>query len=329
MSKITFIVGNGLDLSLKLNTSYKAFYEYVKKHKLHPNNSIYKAIEKESPEWWADFELGLGRFTNTIEAVTEKERVKWSQTLNDELDEIKRDLKSYVREQNKLADEHIPNIQFTKESFYAGLETGQIANIRQRIPVGSTSAIRFVSLNYTDVLEKIFPRVGRAIAGLDYYIPSPVHHIHGSIDRKISLGVNDETQLSSYIDNVEKGFLIKPELIRMMNDGRIETLTQYINTSDIMVLFGVSLGATDRYIWNMVIEWLADSNRILVIHHYERGLDVSDLTERQALLLTDRVQNKFLSHSSFDLEDEDKHQLKKKIYVIPNTTDLFTVRSVK
>src|SRR6185503_17446565 len=103
MSKITFIVGNGLDLSLKLNTSYKAFYEYVKKHKLHPNNSIYKAIEKESPEWWADFELGLGRFTNTIEAVTEKEKIKWSQTLNDELDEIKRDLKSYVREQNKLA----------------------------------------------------------------------------------------------------------------------------------------------------------------------------------------------------------------------------------
>jgi hypothetical protein len=325
MANITCIIGNGLDISLELNTTYKAFYGYVKKNKLHPNNSIYAAIEKQEPELWADFELGLGRFTNTIESVTEKERVKWSQTLNTELDEIKRDLKLYIQAQNERADEHIPNIKFTKRSLYSGLETGQESNIIQHIADGSQTVIRFVTLNYTNVLEKLFPHPGRTVAGQDYIVDSPIHHIHGSISRKISLGVNDETQLSSYIDTDEKNFLIKPELIRLMNDGRIEKLTELINVSDVTVLFGVSLGATDKYIWNKVIDWLNNyPKKLLIIHHYEHGLDVSDLTERESLLLSDRVKNKFLSYATLD--DEDKVDLKSKIYVIPNTTDLFSIK---
>ena len=324
MANITCIVGNGLDISLKLNTTYSAFYKYVKENKLHPSNSIYAAIAKQEPELWADFELGLGRFTNTIESVTEKERVEWSQTLNKELDEIKRDLKLYVQVQNDRADEHIPNIQFTKRSLYSGLETGQESNVVRHISDGKQTAIRFVTLNYTNVLEKLFPRPGRSIAGQEYVVASPVHHIHGSINRKISLGVNDETQLSSYIDSDEKNYLIKPELIRLMNDGRIEKLAELINVGDVIVLFGVSLGATDRYIWNKVIDWLNSyGDKLLIIHHYESGLDVSDLTERESLMLSDRVKNKFLSYAT--LGDDEKTELKSKIYVIPNTSDLFAI----
>jgi hypothetical protein len=325
MASITCIIGNGLDISLNLNTSYKAFYSYVKKNKLHPNNSIYAAIAKEDPEWWADFELGLGRFTNTIETVTEKERVKWSQTLNKELDEIKKDLKLYIREQNEKADEHIPNIKFTRRSLYSGLETGQESNVVQHLSNNKVTALNFITLNYTNVLEKLFPHYGRVVVGQDYFVAHPIHHIHGSIDRRISLGVNDDSQLSSYIDTDEKNFLIKPEIIRLMNDGRIETMTNLINGSDLIVLFGVSLGATDKYIWNKVIDWLDDyHDKLLIIHHYEHGLDVSDLTERELLLLSDRVKNKFLNYSLLD--DAEKSELKRKIYVIPNSSDIFAVQ---
>ncbi len=324
-SNVTFIVGNGLDISLKLETSYRNFYEYVKRNSLHPDNSIYKAIEKEDPEYWADFELGLGRFTNKIETITEKERAQWSLTLNDELDEIKKDLKNYIKEQNDRADDHIPSIYFDKHSYYKGLETGQIANIRKQVETGGNPHMRFVTLNYTSVLEKIFPVTGRLITGKDYYISSPIHHVHGSIDRRISLGVNDESQLSTYIDTEEKKYLIKPQLIRSMNDGRLETLSSYITTSAVIVLFGVSLGATDRYIWEMVIDWMySDPNRLLIIHHYEHGLDVDDLTERESLQLSDRVKNKFLSYS--DLGDDDMDYLRLKMYTIPNSSNLFTAR---
>jgi len=321
-SNVTVIVGNGLDISLELKTSYRAFYEYVKKNNLHPGNSIYKAIAKENPKWWADFELGLGRFTNTIEQVTEKEREKWSQTLNEELDEIKKDLKQYVKEQNNLADEHIENIKFTAASLYSGLEVGQISNISHYFLPNQPTAIRFVTLNYTNVLEKIFPSTGHHIIGQNYYIASPIHHVHGSIDRKISLGVNDESQISSYVESSEKDFLIKPRLIKLMNDRRIEILQEYINSAGLIVLFGLSIGATDKYIWEMVINWLYRGDNVLIIHHYEKGLVVDDLTERESLRLEDRVKNKLLDYS--DLDDEVKNALKSKIYVIPNSVALFS-----
>jgi Bacteriophage abortive infection AbiH len=324
MANVTFIIGNGLDISLKLNTTYKNFYSYVKRNKLHPNNSIYKAIQKENPIHWADFELGLGRFTKKIEEVTETEREAWSLTLNDELDEIKIDLKQYIQEQNSIADDHIPKINFNYDSFLQGLAAGQISKIRRFMPPNKQTAMRFITLNYTDVLEKLFPNAGRAVLGQKYVIVDKIHHVHGSIDRQISLGVNDDTQISSYIIDDEKKFLIKPELIRQMNDGRLETLANYINVSNIIVLFGVSLGATDKYIWSQVAHWLnSHPDNMLVIHHYESGLDVSDLTERQALLLDDRVKNKFLDQS--DMDEDVKNALKLKIYVVPNTKSLFSI----
>lgn len=186
--------------------------------------------------------------------------------------------------------------------------------------------MRFITLNYTDVIEKIFPNAGLTAAGRQYAVVDRIHHVHGSITRKISLGVNDESQISSYITDDEKKFLIKPDLIRLMNDGRLETLSRYINVSDVIVLFGVSLGSTDKYIWNQVANWLYQKNdRMLIVHHYEKGLNVSDLTERQTLLLDDRVKNKFLDHSNVD--DAVIDTLKSKIYVIPNTKSLFAIKS--
>jgi hypothetical protein len=324
VSNVTFIIGNGLDISLKLNTTYRNFYSYVKKNNLHPNNNIYKAIHKENPNHWADFELGLGRYTKRIEDVPETERESWSLRLNDELDEIKIDLKNYIQEQNSYADDHIPKIQFDHDSFLQGLAAGQVSKIRQFMPRNKQTAIRIITLNYTDVLEKLFPNAGRAVLGPKYAVIDKIHHVHGSIEGQISLGVNDETQISSYIVDDEKKFLIKPELIHQMNDGRLETLAKYINLSNIIVLFGLSLGATDKYIWSQVAQWLnSHPNNILVIHHYESGLKVSELTERQALLLDDRVKNKFLDHS--DIDESIKSSLKLKIYIVPNTKSLFSI----
>jgi hypothetical protein len=184
------------------------------------------------------------------------------------------------------------------------------------------TALRFITLNYTKVLENIFSNRDRQILGQNYFVVNHIHHIHGSVDRKISLGVNDESQISSYVDTNEKNFLIKPRLIERMNDRRIEILQDYITLSNIAVLFGLSIGATDKYIWEKIIDWLCKGDKLLIIHHYEEGLIVDDLTERESLQLEDRVKNKFLDYSGLD--NDTKNSLKNKIYVIPNSTVLFS-----
>lgn len=319
---VTVIVGNGLDISLGLKTSYKAFYSYVKEANLHPDNKIYKAISKENPEWWADFEIGLGRYTNQIEKITEGDRAEWSERLNDELDEIKHDLKAYVRLQNNdLDDEKIDATFFSKEALYSGLEVGQVNKIRSYIPDSNLAAVRFITLNYTNSLEKLFPRRDIHLSNKNYYIINPIHHIHGSITRMISLGVSDESQISSFIDSKEKDFLIKPRLIERRNDERLELLRGHIHAANVIVLFGLSIGASDAYIWEYVIKWLSSGDRVLIIHHYEDGLDVDELTERQAIRLDDRVKDKFLSYSNID--DNAMSSIKNRIYVVVNTKELF------
>ena len=320
---VTVIVGNGLDVSLGLKTSYSAFYAYVKDNNLHPENSIYKAIAKEEPEWWVDFELGLGRFTDSLEKVNEKERDAWSERLSEELDEIKKDLKRYLREQNNLKDELLKSIKFSIRSLYDGVEEGQVANTLVHFSLNPPTSIRFVTLNYTSVLEKLFPHRGNSIIGQDYRVLSPIHHVHGSLEGKISLGVNDETQISSYISLAEKNYIIKPRIIELMNDHRIEKLGSYISSANLIVLFGLSIGATDKYIWELIADWLRNSDKLLIIHHYEKDIDVDDLTEREYLRLVDRVKNKFLDYS--DLEDSTRSVLRNKIYVILNTKTLFKV----
>jgi len=327
MPNLTLIIGNGLDLSLGLETSYGSFYEYVKSKKLHPNNKIYNVINEDEIHWWVDFELGLGRYTNKIELIPENERNDWSEDLNDQLNEVNKDLKLYIKDQNKKVAGKVEGINFTVESAYSGLVSGQYAKVQNVLGVSGYIEVKSITLNYTDALEQIFKDTKRPSTSRNFYTPQEPHHLHGSVHRTISLGVNDESQLSSYVADDEKKYLIKPKLIEEMNDGRLEAFNQYIDSANVIVLFGVSLGETDTYIWEKVAEWLSANNyHILIIHHHENGLDLSDMTDRDYLRMYDRVKNKFLDNAN--TVTSLREVLKKKIYVIPNTSELFQASNV-
>ena len=61
---ITFLIGNGFDLNLNLNTRYSDFYKYYMEH--NPNDLLSKSIEKDY-EMWSDLEIGLGKFLQSID----------------------------------------------------------------------------------------------------------------------------------------------------------------------------------------------------------------------------------------------------------------------
>lgn len=61
---ITFLIGNGFDLNLKLNTRYTDFYKYYIKND--PKDLLSNSIKKEY-EMWSDLEIGLGEILKDIE----------------------------------------------------------------------------------------------------------------------------------------------------------------------------------------------------------------------------------------------------------------------
>ena len=70
--KITFLIGNGFDVSMGIESSYSKFYEWYCKRPsiLKPIRdfklNIQKDIRQDIPDeekTWADFEVGLGKYT--------------------------------------------------------------------------------------------------------------------------------------------------------------------------------------------------------------------------------------------------------------------------
>lgn len=61
---ITFLIGNGFDLNLNLDTRYSDFYKYYIEND--PGDLLSKSIKKDY-KMWSDLELGLGEFLKDID----------------------------------------------------------------------------------------------------------------------------------------------------------------------------------------------------------------------------------------------------------------------
>lgn len=323
MANITFIIGNGLDLSLGFKTTYKDFFRYVEKNNLHPKNKIYKDIKNDS-DTWSDFERKLGVYTKYIESFpTEKEIRKESIAFHDDLADVTDDLAEFLATQEKLIDDNPPNVSFGKRDFLEGLTVGQ-KDILAAYLDGLTR-FNFITLNYTKTLERILPRL-RVLITPQNIIIDDVHHIHGDLIENMTLGVSDETQLSSAMKGSEKDDLIKPRSIASTNDGRIQVMKRIIDNSGLVVLFGTSIGETDKYIWEYLVRWLeGHSQRYIVIHKHDTSyLDTTRRNPRRTRIFNYYVQSSLLNNASLDhLDEDEKTLLLNRMFVIHNTKHLF------
>jgi hypothetical protein len=105
------------------------------------------------------------------------------------------------------------------------------------------------------------------------------------LDDTILLGVNDEQQIANDLFKTEpavRDYLIKKEAIASMRTYNELLCENYINTSDIIVLFGVSLGATDMYLWDKIVKRMNGLNMPLLVY-FQHSKEVIPNTRRQLL----------------------------------------------
>lgn len=319
MANVTFIIGNGLDISLGLDTRYRDFYKYVQKRKPKTKNRIYSSIQ-QSPKTWADFELQLGKYSLYIDSLDESGKAAESESLLEELEEVRDDLAEYLETQEKRLKDISVDLRFNEKGFFDGLSRGQRIKIEELLSNQITN-VDFISLNYTSTLEKILSdsTVARS-AGWRTNAPL---HIHGDLYENLTLGVSSVQQVSQSMTKSEQEDLVKPLLIASMNDGRIDDMRSMIYRSNIIVLFGVSLGETDAYIWTILNDWLRRyPNAHMVIHkHDSTYTDSTKRSSRRQKQYIQRVQDRLISHSKYS--NEQIESMRKKIFVIHNTKKLF------
>lgn len=270
---ITFLIGNGFDLNVGLNTKYTDFYEYYTANR---NNELSKEIVKNI-EAWSDLESALGGYT---EKIKDKE-VFWK--CEKDLEEC---LLEYLENQMKridLTDKQKRRdigfkMRYSLTDFYKKFPDKIRSHIEKTLSDESKRIeYSFITFNYTDTLEQCLEAAADQCMDESWSeIGKTVLHIHGTTkSRDIVLGVNDESQIADKEfrnNSLHRQRFIKEEIIEHAGNRDKERACEIIDGSSIICIFGMSIGTTDKTWWQYIAGWLQnDKNRRLIIFAKDWG----------------------------------------------------------
>lgn len=265
---ITFLIGNGFDINCGLKCSYQDIYKgYIKdKDGESPEITAFKNDILRKPENWADFESAMNRYLPNFQS-------------EDEFLRVIRDFKEYMIEHLKGEEalfltrlkriENGNSYKITNEmneslnSFYEGISHNVSNKIRAKINE-SGYQVRFICFNYTQLADVLFKRC----------VNNPnVIHIHGVLNDGPVLGMDNEEQLSKEIPfettNRFKREFIKPYFNQVYDNDRVQDAINAINASDVICVYGMSLGESDITWRDSIITWLQGGDRDLFIYDYD------------------------------------------------------------
>ena len=325
--RLTFLIGNGLDLQYGLKTTFNDFFEYIKSNDvLQKENYIYrKFLNKSSKEDWSDFEYILGKLTFDLE----EDKIK-PNVFMDDLDDFRDAFIDYMNNQQKLfdfnRDEKNDIVINTAKDYYRSLDYKHRLYITNLINQNSEVQINILNFNYTDTLKKILDASSKSFSlwNKSHVIKNHIY-VHRTLEDGTFLGVNDLSQLKSEIFTpLDLSGLIKPIMIETDIDENSGKLDVIINQSNIIYIFGMSLGDTDKIWWERIKKWLEkSSDNRLIINYFvsDNKLAASKRHLNKKNRIYAEAKDKFFAH--FDITSEEKEVLDNKIFISLNSPNIF------
>lgn len=322
---ITFLIGNGFDLNLKLNTHYSNFYKYYIEND--PKDLLSKSI-KDDYEMWSDLEVGLGEFLKDINENQIEEFLDSKSTLE-------RMLSEYLTLENnkvRIKDEKAIAEEFKKKvlNFFSDFNALDKEHYHQVI--SSTKAqinYNFITFNYTSVLDMIVstaqknckPFGNHSAGGLGYndLVVLP-HHIHGKLTEDLILGLDNTEQIvNEKLKSNPKltNYIIKSAVNTALGEKKIEKAKEIIDKSKYVCLFGLSIGNTDGMWWSYIIEWLKrdKDNRLVLFINKNTNVQLSG---QEKIRFRDSNREMMLERSRCE-DSETLKTVQDKIIIVPNS----------
>lgn len=285
---ITYFIGNGFDLNLGYPTDYGHFYKYYCEQSSESEavNLLKDDIKQYENNDWVDLEKGLGKYTSKI---TNAELFRDAYIdLNCHLSKYITAVDTVIRKSlsNELK-EKITNDLIAPESYI----TEDIRNTIERdnnLPTlggaPRVKTINILSFNYTLTIEYLNLLKGftsRNTSAFDYKFGG-IKHIHRTInDNGVWLGVDNANQISNESfrkDRLIRQLLIKPYDINSSNSGFFNTAKRIIDKSNLICIFGSSLGITDLTWWKIIGSHLNENDcRMIYFTIEEKGFVIDQL----------------------------------------------------
>lgn len=308
---ITFLIGNGFDLGLGLKTGYESFYdEYsVAQTTDNLNIDIFKTTlknrnlnEKEKIIDWADFEKAFGQYSLKFVIGEQNKYIECFEDFVSKFNE-------YLENEEKRLDFSnaglIAKAMNTAVTTYFYIRTAD----REAIQAIYNSAdskrnYNFISFNYTKSVDECARILKQYLNSDSSRSVGEILHIHGYVEENMIMGVNDPSQISNEDfanDEDVVREIVKP---RQNSDVRANYEKQVINTinaSNIICVYGMSIGETDKKWWGHIAQWLSKSDkRALVILKYDKKYNKKFPFVQNKFI--DSVTNRFLELSESSKE---------------------------
>lgn len=270
-----YILGNGFDIGLGLKTKYQDFYQHYLSVPA-PNDviaSMKTAIEKERYETWADLEEGLGKYSKNL-----KDKDNYITCIED----LKLNLASYLKNQvSDVAQLLEANIEKNLFRPYDFLEPAHKRAYLDMVPDPDVDSRKFsvITLNYTETLESIVRKSNH-----NNIFNINIVHLHGKLDGSMALGVNDVFQLANDAfrnDDDVVELAVKPEFNDACMNVNNRDCENLISQAQTIVLYGTSLGATDKKWWYLIGQRMASKGTCLMYFPYDESKDVEQLSHRK------------------------------------------------
>ncbi|MFT8329198.1 MAG: AbiH family protein [Oenococcus oeni] len=190
----------------------------------------------------------------------------------------------------------------------------------------------FIDFNYTDTLEKYTKNLSlinySRIRQLTYNgqlmsVNKEVLYPNGKFGETIILGVGTKAELPDNLNlnKYQKQYLSKLEYAEGRDDGRVKAIFDRLDHSDVIIIYGMSIGESDATYFSHAIEAIKNNpNKSIIVVDYDDTFDIDDrsynfLEEREA------YKNKLLScyemvHKNKNVLDEStENKIRDRIFV--------------
>ena len=277
MTNVTFLIGNGFDLACGLKSRYMDTYEgYVESPSEYETIAHFKtAIKKDLPPW-AAFEMQLATYAKELD--NEEELMTcirdYNAYLSDYLTKEQQSFWDKYASYEKRKDTILDEIGRSLAMFYKGLTVNDDRIIESIYNKDLNIHYSFINFNYTDIFDRFIKDAINSGYVYRYnhatYSYSEVMHIHGSLGGPVTLGVDNEEQLSDLhyvITRRGKRTLIKPVFLQSYDDSRLTSSAEIITSSDIVCVFGLSLGDSDLTWRKSIASWLQSSDKHHLVYY--------------------------------------------------------------
>lgn len=342
MRRITFFIGNGFDINVGLDTRYSDFYTYYLQQ--NPSDMLVEDILEKSKqkddEFWSDLEVGLGNYTAQI---TDNQISSFFDSEN-AMEEALADYLEMQTERIQISGDMEKEIAtLMRESilqFYERLAKEPEQYIRNVIRAVRDSIVySFISFNYTDafdrclqLVKKQYPNIGnhRADNGNVYnHSVGEIIHINGTINAEMILGVNDADQIANEKireNSLYRQFFIKEEANKRFGQNKIQDTRSIIDSSEVICIYGMSIGITDKMWWEYLAQWLrgGDKRRLIIFAKQDKKME--RITKWNLFPSENKVRNKFRDNSG--INENEWSKIEGKIFV-KFDSDLFDFKITK